>query len=285
MLFSQDPKLPLVLPTGLQPVRPTILCFLGFLATACLNRLPQVSVIAVTRHHDLIPSTRAAELLGLRPRSLDVARATGALSLAVAATFGGKNYYLYSDVIELQKARSPRVYIAGKICRGDWRNSVVPGLHGRFLSGDCLQDVLEVEDTTDPTRGFSNPSPMRCPGFIYTGPFFIRDDHGCAHGPASHGAYNRHLSDATFREVAHANALRGIRQASAVFAWLGGDDALTAYGTVTEIGYARALGTPVFIGTDRDLDPELWFVVEGLPQIRCSTPQAAFDQFLTDLTY
>lgn len=248
----------------------------------------------MTNYSNLIPTPGAASLLGLTPRSLDVARAKGDIALDPATTIGRQNYYRVSDVRKVLQSRAPRIYLAGKIAQNDWRHSVVPDLRNQFGSGECVQTVSGIAPTRNTGDWEFGPDPIKCPGFVYTGPFFVADDHGCAHGPTSHGAVGvmwdevvegRPIDLKPQRAAAHRNALRGIRQATAVFAWLGGDDALTAYGTFSEIGYAAALGTPVYIGTDRPLDPELWFVTMHACQvITAPDPVSAFEQALTALT-
>jgi hypothetical protein len=74
--------------------------------------------------------------------------------------------------------RKPTVYLAGKIGRNDWRHELVPELRGT-VNGDCL----------DPEPVLFDPTlRIDCGDFVYVGPFFVSCDHGCFHGPASHGA-------------------------------------------------------------------------------------------------
>jgi hypothetical protein len=57
------------------------------------------------------------------------------------------------------------IYLAGKIGKNDWRHKLVPGLRGHSWS----------------------LGPIATRDFIYAGPFFQSCDHGCLHGPSSHG--------------------------------------------------------------------------------------------------
>lgn len=80
-------------------------------------------------------------------------------------------------------------------------------------------------------------------GYTFGGPWFIDN----------HGMEMEHIA----REC-----LGWISQCDAVFAWL---SAFDAHGTFAEMGYAKALGKPVFAAIDRNaLEPvdehELWFI-------------------------
>ena len=59
-----------------------------------------------------------------------------------------------------------KLYLAGKIGKNDWRHELVPGLR-----------CHEWDD-----------GPISTPLFDYVGPFFQSCDHGCLHGPNTHGA-------------------------------------------------------------------------------------------------
>jgi len=64
----------------------------------------------------------------------------------------------------------PRVYIAGKVAKLDFRHDLVPGLRDWRRENGSLE----------------------CRDFIYVGPFFNSCDHGCMHGPGSHGVVGGH---------------------------------------------------------------------------------------------
>ena len=68
----------------------------------------------------------------------------------------------------------PRVYLAGKIGHYDWRHKIVPGLREAGAGAGHY------------------PPPYECKTFIYTGPFFERDDHSGSHGPGCHGNCDRY---------------------------------------------------------------------------------------------
>lgn len=76
-------------------------------------------------------------------------------------------------------------------------------------------------------------------------------------------------------------ALDGIRLCDAFFAWV---DDFECYGTIAEIGYARALGKPIYIGCTRKFKTkadELWFPFGMANKILVADhPEAAARSFL-----
>jgi very-short-patch-repair endonuclease len=131
------------------------------------------------------------------------------------------------------------IYLAGKISKDDWRHE---------LLGHGLRGIWQPEDdglTSWPTikDGVLNT-------FDYVGPYFISDDHGCGHGSSTHGCGNDGqlicYSDQLLPERHQVRdlCLAAIDAADIVFAWL---DDPTAYGTLVEIGYAKARGKKIVI--------------------------------------
>jgi hypothetical protein len=155
-----------------------------------------------------------------------------------------------------------RIYLAGKVGKGDWRHDIVKGLHGAMdgLQFPCEWPVLGGAIHADGSR------------HDYVGPFFTSCDHGCTHGPNSHGidgtspycspslhdlgqsATTHDLPD--LRSAIFAQCVRAIRGCDLFFAWL--DDA-TAYGTLVEIGIAHALGKHLCLACSEPPPEDLWF--------------------------
>ncbi|MFC8314917.1 hypothetical protein ACFUEJ_14990 [Gordonia sp. NPDC057258] len=137
-----------------------------------------------------------------------------------------------------------RIYLAGKIDKNDWRHDVVPGLHGAtYYESDRHYDL-----PTWPTLPINDH-------YAYVGPYMTADDHGCAHGSSMHGNGTDSCciapdSPTAMRRIIKGRCIQAIRDCDLFFAWLGHDDALSAYGTLSEIGYAAALDKRIVIGTN-----------------------------------
>jgi hypothetical protein len=130
----------------------------------------------------------------------------------------------------------PYVYFAGKISKNDWRHSIVPGLrHKMYEEG-----------------------PFDAGAYIYSGPFFVSCDHGCNHGPNTHGvlpAWDQsadpcylpnEYAQPDMREVTR-RALEGVRMSQLVFSYI---NALDCIGTIMEIGIAVQMRKPVALCID-----------------------------------
>ena len=109
----------------------------------------------------------------------------------------------------------PKIYLAGKIGKNDWRHSLIPELRGREWQH----------------------GPIEMPNYSYVGPFFVSCDHGCNHVLNSHGAsagYAFGESPYTQRDVIQNNNT-SLEQADLLFAYVTSCD---CYGTLIEIGYS-----------------------------------------------
>ena len=131
----------------------------------------------------------------------------------------------------------PKIYLAGKIGKNDWRHFLVPGLRNCEWK-DCPVDAVN---------------------FQYVGPFFVACDHGCNHGPNQHGAAAGHSiceSLITQRDVIRNNNY-GLAQADLVFAYINSVD---CFGTLVEIGMAINSGQRVVIAFAPGIPhPEFWY--------------------------
>lgn len=166
------------------------------------------------------------------------------------------------------------IYLAGKIAQNDWRHTIVDGLkapqHGNTGGGSPM------------VHGLGEPWPILTNAIFdryhYTGPYFIASD---THYSTFHSDDDSHgvgadlmdgyaYDDDNAEEKYHNTPLiemkpwvvercqRAIRESDLVFAWI---DDTTCYGTIAELGYAKALGKIIWIaGTKRYRD--LWFVYE-----------------------
>ena len=141
-----------------------------------------------------------------------------------------------------------KLYLAGKISKNDWRHDIAP----------AIRDIYSVKSWREVSS-----VPTIFAWVDYYGPFFVACDHGCGHGPDTHGV----ALDTTgcfHMEITRAEVLKkseaGIRACNLFVAYLGPDFA-TACGTMSEIGYAHALGKHILLISHPDLDSnEMWFV-------------------------
>lgn len=174
------------------------------------------------------------------------------------------------------RGRLPRVYLAGKIGKNDWRHGIVPHLRSvtPYPYGDEPGEWPEVGDD-------GHWFPLEVDGFEYQGPYFMGCDHGCGHGPDGHGIG----IDEAGCIPASPNRRQVVRwcrhwleSADVLFCWF---DDLTAYGTLAELGYFAALGRPIFLAVridEDDGDPvstwrDVWFATE-LATARTGVPDA-----------
>ena len=174
--------------------------------------------------------------------------------------------------------RLPVVYLAGKIAKDDWRSQI---FGYRFApASDGWDNIFDESLVID--QG----------AFLYGGPFFISCDHGCAHGPATHGAGSSFCNESpdgrleTRARVLEVNFKR-IARCDLFLAYLNSTD---CYGTLVEIGYAHALDKNITIGIGRDLKLEdyrdLWIArgcaplcSPGEPEEILGTPDEIFAKF------
>jgi len=149
-------------------------------------------------------------------------------------------------------ARSLRLYLAGRIVKGGgWREKVL---------GHRPMSVSDGEILDGPWGDFPIPGSIH----FVTGPWFISCDHGCAHRENAHGILGGgcltdvvpgHLGN---RWTIVERCLDAIDRCDVFFAWLEPG----AYGTVAELGYAKAKGKEIVVAMDVEHEMEisdLWF--------------------------
>lgn len=144
---------------------------------------------------------------------------------------------------DLELKLKPRLYLAGKVSKDDWRHKLVPGLRTHIWWG---RNVI-------PTGQFD-----------YVGPLLYSCDHGCSHGSNKHGVLAScrlgSLLDenkAVERSDIFQRCMVGIQQCDLVVAYITSVD---AYGTFFEIGYASSLGKPIVLCFAPNVDPsDFWF--------------------------
>ena len=180
-----------------------------------------------------------------------------------------------------EEVRKPiSIYLAGKIAKNGWRDTIVKGLRGHGM-GSC-GDVTPYEEPPGILEGaiFGEHH--------YTGPFFLSCDHGCFHGRRTHGAMpSREFTVSPgdrFTAQIHAwsRCMKAIRESDMLFAWLETND---CHGTLAEIGFAKGLGKYVqVVRKDGVKLDELWFasLCSTLPDFRSDNPESALKITIED---
>ncbi len=168
-----------------------------------------------------------------------------------------------------------RLYLAGKITKNGWRNEIVPCLRDAW-GAPCL-DAADWRDIDPLDFWFGGVR------FHYTGPYFVGCDHGCFHGPNSHGILDvdeetAEDNDAARRESVFHLCMRWLAEAQVVFAHI---DAPDAQGSLFEIGCAYGR-RPVFLNfASEDVASECWFAAKGAERVSVNPdPRRAFFNFI-----
>lgn len=132
------------------------------------------------------------------------------------------------------------VYLAGKISKNDWRHKLVPGLRGHSWE----------------------LGPIATHDFTYAGPFFQSCDHGCLHGPSTHGmgaGVGTCKEDITYSptDIIRENDA-ALLSANLVFVYISATD---CHGTMVEIGLASAqLFTRIVVAFAPGIDAtDFWY--------------------------
>mgnify|MGYP002395543432 CR=1 FL=1 len=164
-----------------------------------------------------------------------------------------------------------RIYLAGKIEKNGWRQSVCNGAekqHGDYgaFDFDCAgRRPITEADSWPVERGAVLGE------HDYTGPYVVRCDHGCAHGDSLHGIGRPSEGLVRDRKNLIRLCLTAIRYSDLVFAWIYSQD---CYGTLVELGYAAAAGCKIAVAVPKYLD-DLWFATEMAGYIICGEPDPA----------
>lgn len=131
-----------------------------------------------------------------------------------------------------------KIYLAGKIKAMDWRHKLVPKLRNEGL------------DSLGRACTFGYMLPFFDNIALYTGPYFVSCDHSCYHGPGSHGCGNTrgcgYINPISPQQII-SNCFSGINLCDLFFCFLNSND---AYGSLAELGYAKALGKKIWIVVD-----------------------------------
>jgi very-short-patch-repair endonuclease len=165
------------------------------------------------------------------------------------------------------------IYLAGKIAKNDWRHKLIPDLYRGGQAGS--------DDWTGRTDATWPYVPGVVHGWDYAGPFFTSCDHGCSHGPSTHGNGETQCGSTNECDLNKARlyllCYTAISRAGWFFAWI---DDHTAYGTLVELGIARGFGKAIIIASPTGFDlTNLWFAQETADiRITAEGPLQALEQ-------
>ena len=155
------------------------------------------------------------------------------------------------------------IYIAGKMEDDIWRHNFFDSYdaHGDHTFQLGYNPLTILQGASWPIQ-----SNVTVCGLRYTGPFFVDVYGGHGYGYMDGEAYgsnvgniDRYKREDQLKEKENSVQMwcfSAIQQADLVFAWIDGID---CYGTIAEIGYAKALGKVIWIAGPRRYD-DMWFV-------------------------
>lgn len=186
-------------------------------------------------------------------------------------------------------------YLAGKITGTTWRDAIVPGWSEENHSSSYWQAFYDYDETS---TWCVVPNVCMCGGvgLHYSGPWW-RDmfGHGLSSNSAGPHGYSSidecpDVSDEFIQEIRlrETKVLRAvceaIENADMLFAWIDSPD---CYGTIYEIGFAKALGKVVVVATDEaflETAPsyQMWLCRSGNYCVTEKTPHDAW-RFFWDL--
>lgn len=160
--------------------------------------------------------------------------------------------------MEEKDFKKPKVYLAGKITRNWWRNAILS-------EGKMNNTRTPGVDVPVNERDVYFSTEHEGDGFVVTGPHSVGCDHECFHTHDGHAAVGEGVACAcdeflTRRDVCEA-CMSQIRKSDIVFAYI---DGLDAFGTFSEIGFARGCRDK-FISVlfdSKKIADKLWFIGE-----------------------
>lgn len=158
----------------------------------------------------------------------------------------------------------PSIYLAGRIRKHDWR--------GRLVVSPGMRDLSNPWENV-PCLGVLK-------GFEYAGPFYYECRHGC--GPGGHNVSGC-WEEGSDQDLVYRNCRTAIEACDVFFAWL---DDLRAHGTLWEIGFASALGKPIYIGRSSSMPKpnEVWLPLMAARRLVVSEhPEAALEMLQPEL--
>lgn len=165
------------------------------------------------------------------------------------------------------------VYLAGKIKPNGWRQKIFD-MRDSFY---CF-DEHELDNEYIKYNDYIN----------IVGPFFLSCDHSCYHGEGNHGLGINCPNGCAGEDTRSENevveiCINQIKSSDVVFAYINDD---TCYGTLSEIGYAKALGKHIIVIFDtRKRAKNMWFISKLANKVEWGVPieeiKSYFDEILS----
>lgn len=172
-----------------------------------------------------------------------------------------------SKYIELEPIN---VYLAGKISPNGWRQHIFD-MRNIFNGSDNHELYNEHVKYND----YIN----------IVGPFFLGCDHSCYHGEGNHGL-GINLPNGCYGEDTRSEdevvkiCKIQIEKSDVIFAYINDD---TCYGTLAEIGYAKALGKHIVVVFDtRKRAKNMWFIAKLANEAEWGIPYEDINTYFCD---
>jgi len=157
-----------------------------------------------------------------------------------------------SDKCEHEKEKPVNIYLAGKIEPNGWRQLFF-NMRNEFSDDELIPHLQDISITMPWDKNIN-----------VTGPFFLSCDHSCYHGEGNHGlgihAPVCCLTGGTTHSASEVIDIckKQIERADIIFGYINDD---TCYGTMFEIGWAKALGKKIILLFDTaKRENDMWFL-------------------------
>lgn len=192
-----------------------------------------------------------------------------------------------------------KVYLAGKIEVGknatDWRSELLSSINDS-LNDDCIQDpsltllnVVSEESWNNYIQTYHSAFKSARMNFSlskridYCGPFY---EDLTGHGGGNHSVFFEDELEEKSKKELFLKCLNAISQCDIFFLWI---DSLDCYGSLIELGYAKALDKFISIGICDKLikqveenDPskdDLWFLKECISKVSSTVKREVFSSY------
>lgn len=174
-----------------------------------------------------------------------------------------------------------RIYAAGKVKKNGWRDQIGVATPDYDMLSNIGFEIRCENPTLAEVAKLRKLEVKIEEDMFYVGPYVISCDHGCYHGihgcspdpmnaedleeltPAQK-AFSK-VEQVALQAAIHQSAIVQISKCSHMFVWL---DDPTAFGTLSEIGYAAGLNKQIIIGIPPEMNiDQFWFPIQFASKI------------------